>query len=729
MSVSWWPEGPKTLSGALGAVARSAIVTNADPSWSRCRRTRAGRLAAAVIWLASVLATSVVAAPRSTTAAGAAGRFVPIDPVRLVDTRDGTGVPAAGRPGAGAVVRVAVAGRAGVPADAIAAVVNVTATEAAAPGFVQVFPAGADVVGRSSTLNVETAGATVPNLAVVGLGDGGALSVYTQSGTHLVVDLFGWFAPSGAVAAGRFQGLGAPQRVLDTRTAGGPLAAGGTRRLALTAAGGGPLPDGARAVVMNVTATEAAGPGYVQVVPTGGSTAFGASSNLNVDRAGQTVPNLVIVPLGADGSVTFYSQQGTQLVADVAGWFTGDGAAVSTDGLLHTVDPARLLDTRDPALTPARGPIAAGDAVRVEAAGRGGVPATDVAAVVVNATIDAATAPGYGQLFPTGRATPGSSSTLNVERAGQTRANAAVTALGGGALSFFTQSGGQLLVDVTGWFSGPEPAGAPVPTPPPPSTAVWHPALDTPWHWMIGHALDLNSPKDMGLTDPTGAALATPVPQMYDIDWQYNPASTVSALHTAGKTVVCYVDVGVYENYRPDAAAFPASVIGKPDSHWEGSFWADIRRLDVLVPIMRARFQVCRDKGFDAIEPDEIDGYANDSGFPLTYADQLTYNRAIADLAHSMGLSIGQKGDIDQVADLWPWFDWTLNEQCFEFAECQALETYYVANGKAVFQVEYDDPFSGLVADPGTFCPTANAWNFNTMKMPLNLDGGRWPCR
>lgn len=707
-------------------------MTSAHPSRSRGPRTRAGRLAASVAWLVGVVAAVAAPAP-PTTAAVTAGRFVPVDPVRLVDTRDGTGVPSAGRPGAGAVVRVAVAGRAGVPADAVAAVVNVTATDAVAPGFVQVFPAGADVVGRSSTLNVEAAGATVPNLAVVGLGDGGALSVYTQSGAHLVVDLFGWFAPSGAVAGGRFQGLGAPQRVLDTRTAGGPLVAGGSRRLALTATGGGPVPDGARAVVMNVTATDAAGPGYVQVVPTGGSTAFGASSNLNVDRAGQTVPNLVIVPVGTDGSVTFYSQRGTQLVVDVAGWFTGDTAAVSTDGLLHTVEPARLLDTRDAARTPTMGPIAAGGAVRVEAAGRGGVPATGVAAVVVNATIDAATAPGYGQLFPTGRATPGSSSTLNVERAGQTRANAAVTALGGGALSFFTQSGGQLLVDVTGWFSGAEPTGAPspspTPTPVPPATGVWQPALATPWHWLIGHALDLNSPKDMGLTDPTGAPLTTPVPQMYDIDWQYNPASTVTALHAAGKTVVCYVDVGVYENYRPDAAAFPPSVIGKPDSHWEGSFWADIRRLDVLLPIMRARFQVCRDKGFDAIEPDEIDGYANDSGFPLTYDDQLAYNRAIADLAHSMGLSIGQKGDIDQVADLWPWFDWTLNEQCFEFDECQTLETYYVANGKAVFQVEYDDPFSGHIADPTTFCPAANAWNFNAMKMPLDLDGGRWPCR
>ena len=193
--------------------------------------------------------------------------------------------------------------------------------------------------------------------------------------------------------------------------------------------------------------------------------------------------------------------------------------------------------------------------------------------------------------------------------------------------------------------------------------------------------------------------------------------------------MICYVDVGAFESYRPDASSFPLAVRGKKDSHWEGSKWLDIRRLDVLLPIMRARFKVCKAKGFDAIEPDEVDGYANDSGYPLTYADQLTYNRAIADLAHVLGLSVGLKGDIEQAKDLWSSYDWTLNEQCYEFSECQALSTYFVANGKAVFQVEYDDPFSGHLADPTQFCPLANAANFNSMKMPLNLDGGRHPCR
>jgi hypothetical protein len=274
------------------------------------------------------------------------------------------------------------------------------------------------------------------------------------------------------------------------------------------------------------------------------------------------------------------------------------------------------------------------------------------------------------------------------------------------------------------------PVTSPATTRPPAAPiGVWHPAANSSWQWMISHALDISSAKDMGLVDPSGNTLPNAAPTVYDIDWEYNGSSTVAQLHARGKRVICYVDVGVYESYRPDAASFPAGVRGNKDSHWQGSFWLDIRQRDVLLPIMKARLQTCKNKGFDAVEPDEIDGYSNSSGFPLTYADQLAYNRAIADLAHSMGLSIGLKGDIDQAKDLWTSFDWTLNEQCFEFSECSALSTYFVAHGKTVFEVEYDDPFSGHHADPTTFCPQANAANFNSMKMPVDLDGGRWPCR
>ena len=106
-------------------------------------------------------------------------------------------------------------------------------------------------------------------------------------------------------------------------------------------------------------------------------------------------------------------------------------------------------------------------------------------------------------------------------------------------------------------------------------------------------------------------------------------------------------------------------MIGKNLDDWEGERWLDIRRLDVLGPIMEARMELCEDKGFDGIEPDNVDGYLNDTGFDLTYEDQLRYNIWLANAAHEHGLSIGLKNDMDQAADLLAYFDWALNEQCF----------------------------------------------------------------
>jgi hypothetical protein len=237
-----------------------------------------------------------------------------------------------------------------------------------------------------------------------------------------------------------------------------------------------------------------------------------------------------------------------------------------------------------------------------------------------------------------------------------------------------------------------------------PPTGVWKPALNTPWQWQ--------------LTVPVDLSVDVPV---YDIDGFDNDASVVAALHAKGRKVICYIDVGVYESYRPDANKFPKDVIGNPDVGWDNSWWMDIRRIDVLGPIMEARMDMCKAKGFDAIEPDEIDGYSNNPGFPLTYQDQLNYNIWIANAAHARGMSIGLKGDIDQAKDLEPYFDWTLNEECFQYKECNLLQVF-INKGKAVFQVEYK-------TDPTVFCPQANAMNFNSMKKHLNLDAWRTPCR
>ncbi len=282
------------------------------------------------------------------------------------------------------------------------------------------------------------------------------------------------------------------------------------------------------------------------------------------------------------------------------------------------------------------------------------------------------------------------------------------------------------------------PPATPVATATSTTNLLWSPAINTPWQWMIGHALDINNAKDMGLTDPSGKTLTSPIPVMYDIDGFYNGLDpncnirdkngvcslgdndVIKQLHGMGKKVVCYIDTGVYESYRPDAYKFPSSVIGSADSGWNGSNWLDIRRTDILFPIMDSRIKMCRDKGYDSIEPDEMVDYSNPSGFPLTYQDQLVYNRGMAQIAHKYGISIALKDDPEQAADLVGNFDWMLNEQCYEYSECSLLDPFSKA-GKAVFDVEYKTAAS-------TFCADANARKYNAMQMPLNLDGGRWPC-
>lgn len=191
------------------------------------------------------------------------------------------------------------------------------------------------------------------------------------------------------------------------------------------------------------------------------------------------------------------------------------------------------------------------------------------------------------------------------------------------------------------------------------------------------------------------------------------PSSTVASLKASGRKVVCYFSAGSYENWRPDTASFPAAVLGNTNG-WPDEKWLDIRRLDVLGPLMANRMALCRDKGFDAVEPDNVDGYANNTGFPLTSADQIAFNRMIADTAHALGLSVGLKNDIDQVATLEPSFDFAVNEECFAFDECAPLSQFIDA-GKAVFSAEY----SGLSA---TFCPKASALDFSTIKKLLALD-------
>ena len=161
---------------------------------------------------------------------------------------------------------------------------------------------------------------------------------------------------------------------------------------------------------------------------------------------------------------------------------------------------------------------------------------------------------------------------------------------------------------------------------------------------------------------------------VYDIDGQNATAADVAAIHAAGAIAVCYVDVGTLEQGRPDYSDFPASVIGPAVQGWPGENWLLVTAANqsIILPLMQARFENwCLPKGFDAIEPDNLDAFTNSSN--VTQADNLAYDLAIASLAHALPLSIGLKNllpdvDASYIPSLLSDFDWALDEQCYEYA-------------------------------------------------------------
>lgn len=208
---------------------------------------------------------------------------------------------------------------------------------------------------------------------------------------------------------------------------------------------------------------------------------------------------------------------------------------------------------------------------------------------------------------------------------------------------------------------------------------------------------------------------------MYDIDLFDVPAETINSLHADGRIVICYFSAGSYEEWRPDAGDFPADVLGGNLAGWAGERWLDIRRIDLLAPIMQARMELAVSKDCDGVEPDNIDGYSNNTGLDLTPDDQLAYNRWLAEQAHLRGLSIGLKNDLEQVNQLVDDFDWALNEQCFQYNECELLIPFVEA-GKAEFGVEYK-------GKPSSFCPIANSMQFSWLKKRQDLGAWRIDCR
>lgn len=194
---------------------------------------------------------------------------------------------------------------------------------------------------------------------------------------------------------------------------------------------------------------------------------------------------------------------------------------------------------------------------------------------------------------------------------------------------------------------------------------------------------------------------------VYDIDL-YADQAAIDKLHRLGRKVICYISVGSWEDWRPDAEQFPDEVLGKDYEGWPGEKWLDIRRIDLLAPILRARLDMCASKGFDGVEPDNMEIYTEDTGFPLTYEDQLRFAKWLAREAHARGLAIGVKNAPDQVKDLVEFFDFAITEDCFYYEWCDEMLPF-IQNGKPVFSAEYTD----LPGDFEAFCIQAKELGFS----------------
>jgi len=232
----------------------------------------------------------------------------------------------------------------------------------------------------------------------------------------------------------------------------------------------------------------------------------------------------------------------------------------------------------------------------------------------------------------------------------------------------------------------------------------WQPVPGTSWQWQLTGEIDTSV--DV---------------QMYDVDLYFVSKDVIDKLHNQGRIVICYFSAGSWENWRDDAADFPEAVIGNPLEEWPDESWLDIRQIDTLAPFMESRLDLALELGCDGVEPDNVDGFANQSGFPLTYQDQLEFNIWLAESAHTRGLSIGLKNDLEQIFDLLPYFDWALNEECFYYDECDLLLPF-VQSGKAVFGVEYE-------LDRSDFCAQANELDLDFLKKNWDLDAWREACR
>jgi S-formylglutathione hydrolase FrmB/endo-alpha-1,4-polygalactosaminidase (GH114 family) len=288
------------------------------------------------------------------------------------------------------------------------------------------------------------------------------------------------------------------------------------------------------------------------------------------------------------------------------------------------------------------------------------------------------------------------------------------------------------------------------------AAGLWQPSPDDRWQYQLEggqKSLAASGGIDVNICHVPFTGGACVRPDVFDIDLYEDgqvagregvlnkPA--VDAIHAKGAHAVCYLSAGTAEKFRPDYERYVrfdkrhgGRLLGKPFSdRFSNENWLDIgdranRRF--VLRVMKQRTAKCAKAGFDAVEYDVVDAYAQGrrvTGFRITAAEQLAYDRALAKLAHSQGLAVGLKNDIGQLEELEPDFDFAVNEQCLQYHECTNNPPpgyrAFLDAGKAVFQVEYRE-------QPKDFCPEANDLGLSSLKKAgdFSLRADPWtPCR
>jgi len=232
------------------------------------------------------------------------------------------------------------------------------------------------------------------------------------------------------------------------------------------------------------------------------------------------------------------------------------------------------------------------------------------------------------------------------------------------------------------------------------------PQVGAAWDWQLSEPV----------RPPSGVAV-------FDTDPDNTNAGTILRLNARGVYTICYISVGTLENYRDDRRAFPRTVVGRVYGDWPDERFLDVRQLDVLLPLMRERFLRCKDMGFAAIEPDNMDVYDNESGFRLSRRDGVRYIKALADMAHGMGLGIGQKNVPEITRQLIGDMDFVITEDCFSDGWCGDVSAYIRA-GKPVLAAEYTD--TGV--DWAAACAYGRANGYSMILKDRDLNAGMETC-